>query len=191
MAEMKDRRDELTGDFKTKIVQEAIKGHRTVSEIASQHGAHPHQITEWKKQVLEGVPEILWDKRSKCSEDRKELVPQLYQQIGQLKVEVENPSVVRQCELMGLSRSNWYRKPREAQSADLEPIHRIDEQCTRTPFYGIGRMTASLHQHGHCVNHKRVQRLTRFMGLEVIYSKPGLSKTDEQHKMLTLFLDSS
>src|SRR5258707_15260411 len=50
-----------------------------------------------------------------------------------------------------------------------------DEQYTRTPFYGIRRMTGWLRQHGHAVNHKRVGRLLRLMGLEAIYPKPRLS----------------
>ena len=51
----------------------------------------------------------------------------------------------------------------------------LDEQYTRTPFYGIRRMTAWLQQQGHAVNHKRVGRLLRRMGLEAIYAKPRLS----------------
>jgi putative transposase len=92
-------------------------------------------------------------------------------------------SVGRQCELLGLSRSSCYYKPREVSSIDLEMMHLIDEQCTRTPFYGVRRMTASLNQQGHRVNHKRVQRLMGFMGLEAIYPKPKLSAKDEQHKV--------
>ncbi len=58
---MKDRRNKFTGEFKTRIALEAIKGHRTVSEIASECGVHPHQITQWKRQALEGLPEVLRD----------------------------------------------------------------------------------------------------------------------------------
>lgn len=64
----------------------------------------------------------------------------------------------------------------------------IDEQYTRTPFYGIRRMTASLGQEGHKVNHKRIQRLMRLMGLEAIYPKPKLSKRDDQHKVFPYLL---
>jgi putative transposase len=88
-AEMKDRRNKFTGEFKAKIALEAIKGHRTVSEIASECGVHPHQITQWKKQAVEGLPDVLSDKRRKRKEDQKALVSELYQQIGQLKVELD------------------------------------------------------------------------------------------------------
>ena len=51
----------------------------------------------------------------------------------------------------------------------------LDEQYTRTPFYGTGKMTAWLQTHGYEVNRKRVTRLLRQMGLEAIYPKPRLS----------------
>jgi putative transposase len=58
-------------------------------------------------------------------------------------------------------------------------MRRLDEQYTRTPFYGIRRMTAWLQQEGYAVNHKRVGRLLRQMGLEAIYPKPRLSVPGE------------
>jgi putative transposase len=65
----------------------------------------------------------------------------------------------------------------------------LDEQYTRTPFYGIRRMTAWLRKS--CrkeVNHKRVARLLRQMGLEAIYPKPWLSLPDAQHKIYPYLL---
>ena len=51
----------------------------------------------------------------------------------------------------------------------------IDEQYTRTPFYGIRKMTRWLCEQGYVVNAKRIRRLMRLMGLEAIYRKPRLS----------------
>ncbi len=51
----------------------------------------------------------------------------------------------------------------------------LDEQYTRTPFYGVERMTARLRAQGHAINPKRVRRLLRLMGLEALYPKPRLS----------------
>jgi putative transposase len=61
----------------------------------------------------------------------------------------------------------------------------IDEQYVKTPFYGIAKMTEWLSQQGHSVNHKRVRRLMRQMGLEAVYPrrKRGLSIPDTQHKI--------
>jgi len=59
----------------------------------------------------------------------------------------------------------------------------IDEQDTRRPFYGIRRMTAWLEGLGQAVNHKRVQRLLRLMGIEAIYPKPRLSQAGAEHRI--------
>jgi len=58
----------------------------------------------------------------------------------------------------------------------------IDEQYTRTPFYGVRRMAIWLQDLGEPVNPKRVRRLMRKMGLEALYPKPNLSRADAQHK---------
>lgn len=84
-------------------------------------------------------------------------------------------SVARQCELLGLSRASWYYRPADESAEHLALMRLLDEQYTRTPFYGIRRMTAWLQQQGHAVNHKRVERLLRCMGLEAVYPKPRLS----------------
>jgi putative transposase len=85
-------------------------------------------------------------------------------------------SVARQCALLGLARSSfYYRSPGE--SADnLSLMRLLDEQYTRTPFYGVRRMTVWLRQQGYPVNPKRVARLLRTMGLETIYPKPRMSQ---------------
>jgi putative transposase len=84
-------------------------------------------------------------------------------------------SVARQCALLGLARSSWYYPPHGESAENLDLMRKLDEQYTRTPFYGIRRMTAWLRQQGELVNHKRVGRLLRLMGLEALYPKPRLS----------------
>jgi putative transposase len=64
----------------------------------------------------------------------------------------------------------------------------LDEQYTATPFYGIRRMTAWLHSRGYAVNHKRVRRLLRTMGLEAIYAKPRLSQPATGHMIYPYLL---
>jgi putative transposase len=64
----------------------------------------------------------------------------------------------------------------------------IDEQYTRTPFYGSPRMTAWLRSQGHQINHKRVERLMRLMGIEAIYPKPRLSQSNSQHRVYPYLL---
>ncbi len=89
-------------------------------------------------------------------------------------------SIVRQCDLLGLARSSYYYQGAQESEENLHLMRLLDEQYTRTPFYGIGRMTAWLRTQGYVVNHKRVERLMRVMGLEAIYPKPRLSQLAEQ-----------
>ncbi len=67
-------------------------------------------------------------------------------------------------------------------------MRRIDEQYTKTPFYGVPRMTESLRQAGYCVNEKRVRRLMRTMGLEAIYPKRRTSLPDVAHRVFPYLL---
>ncbi len=90
-------------------------------------------------------------------------------------------SVRRQCELLGLNRSSVYYAPRPERVEDALLMRLIDEQYTKTPFYGYRRMTIYLQNLGHRVNHKRVKRLMRKLGLEAIYPKPNLSKPNKEH----------
>jgi putative transposase len=101
-----------------------------------------------------------------CSlEDKRQLVDADHQQISQR----------RQCQLLGLHRSGLFYQPQGESSENLKLMNLLDEQYTRTPFYGVARMTAWLKQQGQAVNEKRVRRLLRKMGLEAIYPKPHLS----------------
>lgn len=90
-------------------------------------------------------------------------------------------SIDRQCALLGISRSAYYYQAAEIDPIDLALMKQIDEQYTRTPFYGVLRMTAWLRRCGHRVNPKRVRRLMRLMGLEALYPKPNLSFASAAH----------
>ncbi len=93
----------------------------------------------------------------------------------------EKISVLRQCQLLGLNRTGLYYRGRPESVEDVNLMRLIDEQYTRTPFYGYRRMTVYLRQLGLSVNHKRVRRLMRKLGLEAIYPKPNLSKPGKDH----------
>lgn len=93
-------------------------------------------------------------------------------------IEVAHPhiSVRRQCVLLGLARASLYYQPGEASAETVQLMRLLDTQYTATPFYGVRRMTAWLHTQGYHVNHKRVARLMRQMGIAAIYTKPKLSQ---------------
>ena len=98
------------------------------------------------------------------------------------------PSLSRQCELLGLSRSAAYYKPRPVKAEDLELMRLIDEQYMKTPAYGSRSMRNYLNRLGHRINRKRVQRLMRLMGIEAIYPKPHTSRPHPQHSVYPYLL---
>jgi transposase-like protein len=86
---MKKERKSYTAAFKAKVALEAIKGQRTINEIASAYEVHPNQVTQWKKQAVSQLSEIFSNGRARDDAAEEELRNQLYQQIGQLKVELD------------------------------------------------------------------------------------------------------
>ncbi len=88
-------------------------------------------------------------------------------------------SIGRQCELLGLARSSYYYEPMPESEEDLLLMRLLDEQYTKTPFYGHRKMMVHLADHGYAVDRKRVRRLMQRLGLETIYPKPRLSRPGE------------
>jgi len=97
-------------------------------------------------------------------------------------------SIRRQCELLGVNRSSWYYRPVEESAEDLQLMRLIDEQYTRTPFFGTRRMSEWLARKGYEVNRKRVARLMTKLGLAAVYPKPKLSQAGEGHRIYPYLL---
>ena len=83
---MKTRR-RFTAEFKAKVALEAIRGERTISELAMKHQLHPNQITQWKRQAIDGLAKAFDDKRADAQVGREAEVTKLHAKIGQLVVE--------------------------------------------------------------------------------------------------------
>ena len=86
---MAGRRKQYSSEFKVKVALEAIKGQKTSNEIASEYGVHPTQIAQWKKQVFDELPDVFARPGSERAKSEEAFIASFYQQIGQLKVEVE------------------------------------------------------------------------------------------------------
>ncbi len=97
-------------------------------------------------------------------------------------------SITRQCALVGVPRSTVYYEPVAVSATDLELMRQLDEQYTRTPFYGSRRMTAWLRTQGYGVNRKRVTRLLAVMGLEAIVPRRRLSTPAPGHRIYPYLL---
>lgn len=125
MTTAKERKS-YSADFKAKVALEAVRGRLTINQIAREFSVHPNQISKWKKQFLQSLPQIFDNSKKPNPANNEELINGLYQQIGQMKVELdwlkknlpfsagvrrelvepenERISIKRQCELLGLNR---------------------------------------------------------------------------------------
>ena len=83
------KRKSYSKGFKTQVALEAIKGQKTVNEIASEYGVHVSQINSWKKRLQEGAPEIFSRGRDHEAASQEAERDRLYRKIGRLQVEVD------------------------------------------------------------------------------------------------------
>ena len=124
---MAKKRKTHSAQFKAKVALEALRERHTVNELARKFSVHPSQIHDWKKQLLERVPEVYQQNGSRVQDEEAQIVSELYQHIGRLQVELDwlkknmslsvverramigpqdlQLSVSCQCELVGLPRS--------------------------------------------------------------------------------------
>ena len=107
---------------------------------------------------------------------------------GMLDPADERLSIRRQCALVGVARSGFYRAKAPTGDTDLVLMKRLDELFTERPFYGSRRMMLQLRHEGHAINRKRVQRLMRRMGIAALGPKPNTSKPAPGHKVYPYLL---
>jgi len=96
--------------------------------------------------------------------------------------------VRRQCRIVGLNRSSWYYEPLPVSQRDQRLMNLLDEQYTRTPFYGVRNMTTYLREQGHVVGRDHVRTLLRRMGLVEVFPKPNLSKPHPENRIYPYLL---
>lgn len=118
---------------------------------------------------------------------KKNLELSTKQKVGLIDRADPDLSISRQAELVGVARSSIYYQP-GIDKYELEVMRLIDEQYTKTPYYGSRRIRAILSDRGYPVSRQRVQMLMRVMGLEAIYPKPNLSKPHPAHKVYPYLL---
>jgi len=86
---MAKKRRRFTAEFKARVVRAALREDKTLAALASQFDVHPNQITEWKRQVLESMPELFSRKKRADAKAAEEHESRLYEQVGKLQVELE------------------------------------------------------------------------------------------------------
>jgi putative transposase len=194
---------------------EAISGRKTIQEIAADHAIHPIQVSQWKRQLLDGASELFSrGKKTKGKEDGQAKEAELFQQIGRLQMELEWPqkslscsdphelrklvdhghpeiSVSRQCALLGLPRSMLYYRPMPVRDSTLRIMARIDALYLEDPCSGSRRMVDYLARDGIPISRDRVRNLMHRMGLRAIYQKPRTTVPGHPSKRFTCLVDLS
>jgi transposase-like protein len=86
---MKRQRKKHSGIFKAKVALEAVKGERTLNELAGHFEVHPTQVVQWKQRLLAGASDVFTGGVERDAAQEAELRDRLYQEIGQMKVELD------------------------------------------------------------------------------------------------------
>ena len=97
---MKKQRRKHSAEFKARVALEAIRGVKTLSEIARDYEIHPVMVGNWKKEMLEHLPELFEKKRVKKDKDTEREKAQLHQKVGQLSMEVD--FLEKKCKQLGI-----------------------------------------------------------------------------------------
>jgi transposase-like protein len=92
-------RKNYTGKFKAKVAIDVIRENETVSELSLKYQVHRSLLTRWKKEALEGLPDVFSTAKKKNENDNQKLIDELYKKIGQL--EVENDWLKKKADTIG------------------------------------------------------------------------------------------
>ena len=86
---MGKKRVRHSAELKAKVALEALKGLKTVNELAGQYQVHPTQISQWKRQVQEGAKDLFGRGHGKGHQEAEAVQAKLYEEVGRLKVELD------------------------------------------------------------------------------------------------------
>jgi len=199
---MKNTLRKFGSAFKAEVALEAIKGIKTIAEIAQQYELHPVQVSQWKNGFLERSAEV-FEKENKQREELARLQAErdeLFKQIRELrfqnewvkKTEQMSPSehlslidssdeqvpVKQQCKWLGISRSSFYYRPSGIPEADYRAMRVLDELYLEDPTRGTRRMCKELRKLGFTIGRSLTRKLMQRMRLRTIYCRPRTTCID-------------
>ncbi|WP_409190462.1 IS3 family transposase [Bradyrhizobium sp. RDM4] len=197
------RRNHTPG-FKAKVALAAVKGDRTIAQLAEQFDVHPNQITAWKAQ-LEGGASGVFGPGGAAPATPAIDVKSLHAKIGELTLEngffrrsahqggiaerkamidrEHDLSITRQAEVLQISRGSVYYLPRPVPDADLAIMRRLDRLHLEFPFAGSRMLRGLLAAEGCKIGRRHVKTLMRRMGIEALYRRPRTTRPEPGHKI--------
>ncbi|QAY97208.1 IS3 family transposase [Methylovirgula ligni] len=199
-----------TPAFKAKVALAALKGDKTLADLAQHFDVHVNQITSWKAQLLDGAAGVFSGGSAIPAAAAAVDLTTLHAKIGELALEndflfrrarqgrlaerkamIEREHelpLVRQAEILKLSRSGLYYQPRPVSPADLAIMRRMDELHLDYPFAGSRMLRDLLRGEGVGIGRRHVATLMKRMGIQAIYRRPNTSKPAPGHKIYPYLL---
>ena len=208
----------FSAEVKTKIVLEMLKEESTIAQLSTKYEVSAKTMQNWKKQFLNNASLVFEPAKAVSEfkdqiEDLKNQNDELAKALGKATVErnwavgklgsldisnkkslvdskLKTLSKARQCELLQVSRSGVYYKPKIMSLYNLNILNRIDEIYTDNPDYGYRYVHKQLLEDGFNIGRDRVLKYMGVMGIEAIYphKKKSISAKDSQHKIHSYLL---
>ncbi|HYI29077.1 MAG TPA: IS3 family transposase [Bradyrhizobium sp.] len=195
--------------FKAKVALAAIKGDRTIAQLAEHFDVHPNQITAWKSQLEGNASEIFGPGGGPPAAPAID-VKSLHAKIGELTLEKRffrrsahqggiaerkamidrehDLSITKQAKALRISRGSVYYLPRPVPEADLAIMQRLDRLHLEYPFAGSRMLRGLLALQGCKIGRRHVKTLMRRMGIEALYRRPRTTKPGPGHKIYPYLL---
>ena len=195
--------------FKAKVALAAVKGEKTLAELAQQFDVHPNLINQWRTKLLESAADVFGaeasaaragDRREGAArEDRRADAGERFfvrcarkgRTVAERKAMIDRSHtlpVTRQAQQLGISRGSVYYLPRPVSAADLAIMRRIDELHMAYPFAGSRMLRDLLGREGVKVGRLHVATLMKRMAIAAIYRRPNTSKPAPGHKIYPYLL---
>lgn len=192
-------------EFKAKVVLELLAGDQTVAQISSKYSLVSKSLLNWKKVFLANaslafnLDSAVADFKTEISDKEKE-VSELHRQLGKRTAELEwaakklkslgfeakkglitpelnSISILKQCQLLGFNRSNYYYKESAPSAQTLSLLRAIDQIYTQVPFYGYRKVHQQLLEEGFQIGANRVRSYMKELGLKALYPTKSIQTT--------------